>query len=54
VFTVWTLGRRGDETSADELGIAKIRVSERLDHSRPEVTSSYFGMFNVKRKATIR
>ncbi|QCP47864.1 hypothetical protein FAZ95_00890 [Trinickia violacea] len=49
-FTPATLGGIGDEMTPDELKIAKIRVSERLGHSRPQITNSYFGSAKTNAK----
>ncbi|MGF6931180.1 hypothetical protein OKW41_000319 [Paraburkholderia sp. UCT70] len=42
-FTPTTLGGTGDEFSSDEMKVRKKRVSERLGHSRVQVTANYFG-----------
>lgn len=42
-FVPTTLGGKGDEFDADEMRNRKKRVSERLGHSRVQVTASYFG-----------
>jgi hypothetical protein len=34
--------------SPEELKVKQIRVSERLGHSRPRVTTSYFGVFKKR------
>lgn len=49
-FVPATLGGKGDEFDADEMRNRKKRVSERLGHSRVQVTASYFGPTPPKAK----
>jgi hypothetical protein len=50
-FTPATLGGTGDEFSPEEMRVRKKRVSERLGHSRVQVTNSYFGSTTAAQKA---
>ncbi|MFM0632172.1 integrase domain-containing protein [Paraburkholderia xenovorans] len=54
-FVPTMLGGKGDEFDADEMRNRKKRVSERLGHSRVQVTGSYFGPTppNAKKAADI-
>jgi integrase len=54
-FVPTTLGGKGDEFDADEIRNRKKRVSERLGHSRVQVTASYFGPTppNAKKAADV-
>jgi hypothetical protein len=47
-FTPATLGGKVDQMPPEDLKRAQIRVSERLGHSRYQVTASYFGSFKTR------
>lgn len=47
-FTPATLGGEADQMSPEDLKIKLIRVSERLGHSRSQITAAYFGVFKKR------